>query len=81
AEVLDDLRAIRPENRVAKIPEAGRTRDARGAQRHGDAGVALALGHYACRLEAIVSAACVVLVLAACKGDEAAPPRTTRETP
>jgi hypothetical protein len=54
AEVLDDLRAFRLEKGVAKIPEAARSRDARGAHRHGDAGVALALAQYASRQEAIV---------------------------
>jgi phage FluMu gp28-like protein len=53
AEVLDDLRAIRMEKGIAKVPDTARTRDAKGGQRHGDAAIALALGHYASRQESI----------------------------
>jgi hypothetical protein len=53
AEVLDNLRAIRMEKGIAKVPNAARTRDAKGGQRHGDAAIALALGHYASRQESI----------------------------
>jgi phage FluMu gp28-like protein len=53
AEVMDDLRAIRMEKGIAKVPDTARTRDAKGGQRHGDAAIALALGHYASRQESI----------------------------
>jgi phage FluMu gp28-like protein len=48
-DVLDDLRALRMEKGVAKVPEAARTRDGKDSQRHGDAAIALALAHYASR--------------------------------
>ncbi|MCH7664225.1 MAG: hypothetical protein IH859_10205 [Chloroflexi bacterium] len=53
-DVLEDIRAFRMDKGVAKIPETARTRDAKGDKRHGDAGIALALAHYASRQEAIV---------------------------
>jgi len=53
AEVLEDLRAFRMDKGIAKIPDTARS-GSNGNQRHGDAGVALALGHYASRQEAIV---------------------------
>lgn len=56
AEVLDDLRAFKLEKGIAKIPESARTREGgdRKKQRHGDAGIGLALAHYASRQEAMV---------------------------
>jgi phage FluMu gp28-like protein len=52
-QVLEDLRAFRMDKGIAKIPDTARS-GSNGNQRHGDAGVALALGHYASRQEAIV---------------------------
>lgn len=48
-DVLDDLRAIRMERGVAKVPERYRTRGRDGGQRHGDAAVACALAWFAAR--------------------------------
>lgn len=52
AEVLDDLRAFQMVKGVGRIPENARTQGATG-KRHGDAGIALALGHWATRQEVI----------------------------
>lgn len=52
AEVLDDLRAFKLEQGIAKIPEGARTKDKKGEQRHGDAGIVLA--HYASRQAPVV---------------------------
>jgi hypothetical protein len=38
---------------IGKVPDSARTRDAKGGQCHGDAAIALALGHYASRQESI----------------------------
>lgn len=48
-DILDDLRAIRLERGVAKVPERYRTRGRDGGQRHGDAAVACALAWSAAR--------------------------------
>lgn len=53
--VLEDLRAIAMEKGVAKVPDTARTK-AGGEQRHGDAAIALALGHFASRQEVTVYA-------------------------
>lgn len=47
-EVLSDLRAFEVIRGVPRIPDT-RSTDADGNKRHGDAGVALLLGHYASR--------------------------------
>jgi len=46
ADILADLRMIRMERGVAKVPDR-RTREIGGGQRHGDAAVACALAYYA----------------------------------
>lgn len=48
ADVLDDLRAFQLIKGVAKLPEK-RTKDKNGNKRHGDAGIAFVLAHYASR--------------------------------
>lgn len=48
ASTLADLRAIKMVNGVARVPDK-RTAGADGGQRHGDAGIAIALMHYASR--------------------------------
>ena len=52
--VLDDLRAFKMEKGVAKIPDNARTKDGQGNQRHGDAGIALVMAHFASRQDVIV---------------------------
>ncbi len=47
ADVLNDLRAVRMEKGVAKVPDTLRTRGTDGGQRHGDSAIALALGLFA----------------------------------
>lgn len=47
-DVLTDLRAIKVVRGVARVPDA-RTSGKDGGQRHGDAGIAIALMHYASR--------------------------------
>lgn len=55
ADVLDDLRALRIEKGVIKLPETGgRTKGRDGEQRHGDAAIALALAHHAAKTSAYV---------------------------
>lgn len=49
-DVLTDLRAIKVVRGVARVPE-GRSTGKDGGQRHGDAGIAIALMHYASRCE------------------------------
>lgn len=51
SETLGDLRSIRVEKGVAKVPDSARTRGPGKEQRHGDAAIALALLHYASRME------------------------------
>lgn len=50
ADVLTDMRAVRTEKGVAKVPDDIRTRGTDGNPRHGDSAVALALGIYAVRM-------------------------------
>jgi phage FluMu gp28-like protein len=47
ADVLGDLRAVRIERGVAKVPDKAHTRGSDGRDRHGDAAVALAMATYA----------------------------------
>lgn len=47
ADILADLRLVRMEKGVAKVPEAARTRGADGKDRHGDTAIALALAGFA----------------------------------
>lgn len=47
-DLLDDLRAIRMIRGVARVPDR-KTTGSDGGQRHGDAGIAIALMHYASR--------------------------------
>ncbi len=47
ADVLADLRAIRMEKGIAKVPDNARTRGADGNDRHGDTAVALAMAAFA----------------------------------
>lgn len=49
ADLLADLRAVRMEKGVAKVPDNARVRGADGRDRHGDFAVALAMGHFAAR--------------------------------
>lgn len=49
-DVLSDLRAIKMVRGVARVPDQ-KTQGADGGKRHGDAGIAIALMHYASRLE------------------------------
>ena len=49
ADVLADLRAIEMTRGVAKVPDHKRTKGTDGKDRHGDAAMALVLGHYAAR--------------------------------
>jgi len=48
-DVLDDHRALRMENGVAKVPEGARTRGRDGHPRHGDSAIAYALAWHAAR--------------------------------
>lgn len=50
ADVLADLRAVRMEKGVARVPEGARGQGADGNKRHGDSAVALALGIYAAKV-------------------------------
>lgn len=47
ADVLADLRLVRMEKGVAKVPEGARTRGSDGKERHGDAAIALAMAGFA----------------------------------
>ena len=47
ADVLADLRAIRMDKGVAKVPDSARARGSDGRDRHGDSAIALALATYA----------------------------------
>ncbi|MDD5249653.1 MAG: hypothetical protein PHY45_11740 [Rhodocyclaceae bacterium] len=47
ADVLADLRAIRMEKGIAKVPDTARVRGSDGRDRHGDTAIALALATYA----------------------------------
>ncbi len=47
ADVLADLRAIRMEKGIAKVPDTARVRGSDGKDRHGDTAIALALATYA----------------------------------
>lgn len=47
ADVLADLRTIRMEKGVAKVPDNARVRGSDGKDRHGDSAVALAMANYA----------------------------------
>jgi phage FluMu gp28-like protein len=49
ADVMADLRAIRREKGIAKVPDDARVKGADGRDRHGDSAVALALATYAVR--------------------------------
>jgi phage FluMu gp28-like protein len=49
-DIETDLRMLKLVRGVARVPD--RTRDGRGAQRHGDAAIALALAHAATRADA-----------------------------
>jgi phage FluMu gp28-like protein len=51
ADVLADLRAVRMEKGIAKVPEDARSRGSDGRQRHGDAAIALALAYHASELD------------------------------
>lgn len=50
ADVLSDLRAIKKERGVAKVPDGATYRGSDGHQRHGDAAVAAALALFAARM-------------------------------
>lgn len=47
ADLLDDLRQIKMEKGIAKVPDTAKTTGADGKQRHGDGAIALALAEYA----------------------------------
>jgi phage FluMu gp28-like protein len=47
ADVLDDLRAIKLEKGVAKVPDSARTRGSDGRERHGDSAIALVMATHA----------------------------------
>lgn len=49
ADIVDDLRALQVINGVPKLPK---TNTGRGAQRHGDAAIALAMAHFAMKQDA-----------------------------
>lgn len=49
ADLLADLRAVRMEKGVAKVPDNARVRGSDGRDRHGDFAVALAMAHFAAR--------------------------------
>lgn len=49
ADLLADLRAVRMEKGVAKVPDNARVRGADGRDRHGDFAVALVMAHFAAR--------------------------------
>jgi phage FluMu gp28-like protein len=51
ADILDDHRALRMENGVARVPETTRTTGTAGGQSHGDAALAFALALYAVNAE------------------------------
>jgi len=53
ADVLRDLRSVRMEKGVAKVPDNARTTGTDGKQRHGDAAIALALADFASRQDAV----------------------------
>jgi len=47
ADVLADLRLVRMEKGIAKVPDSARTRGADGKERHGDTAIALAMACFA----------------------------------
>lgn len=47
ADLLADMRAVKQERGIMKVPDNARTRGSDGQPRHGDAAIALALGLYA----------------------------------
>lgn len=49
ADILGDLRAVKIDKGVAKVPDSAHTRGADGRMRHGDSAVALAIGVFAAR--------------------------------
>jgi len=49
ADILADLRSVRMEKGVAKVPDNARVRGADGRDRHGDFAVAIAMAHFAVR--------------------------------
>jgi len=49
ADLLADLRAVRMEKGVAKVPDTARVRGSDGRDRHGDFAVALVMAHFAAR--------------------------------
>lgn len=49
ADILADLRSVRMEKGVAKVPDNARVRGADGRDRHGDFAVAIAMAHFAAR--------------------------------
>jgi len=51
ADVLADLRAVRMDKGIAKVPDDARVRGADGRERHGDTAIALAIGVFASRME------------------------------
>ncbi len=48
-DILDDLRSVRMEKGIAKVPESYRGKGRDGGRRHGDAAIACALAWYAAR--------------------------------
>ncbi|MHC1727947.1 MAG: hypothetical protein AB9866_18420 [Syntrophobacteraceae bacterium] len=48
-DILDDLRSVRIEKGIARVPESCRGKGRDGGQRHGDAAIACALAWYAAR--------------------------------
>lgn len=50
AEIMGDLRALKLIDGVAQLPKAARRKGEDGGNRHGDAAIAAALGHYATRM-------------------------------
>jgi phage FluMu gp28-like protein len=47
ADVMDDLRAVKLEKGVAKVPDSAHTRGSDGRDRHGDSAIALVMGTHA----------------------------------
>lgn len=54
ADIMGDLRSVRVEKGVARIPDTLRLKGSDGGQRHGDAAIALAMAHSAAKGEAAV---------------------------
>jgi len=50
ADVMTDLRSIKSERGVAKVPDSARTRGSDGSMRHGDTAIALVLAIFATRM-------------------------------